>query len=186
MRRILLLVPMLIGIVAAKSPLPDRGLVILLANTEAVPAHALRQAEQSAAAILARAGVWVEWVDCAMQDCAFIPGFWMQFADRRPSGLHSDTAGYAVRYWVAGGTSGYAVVAWRPVEAAAAGHIEAGILLGATMAHEIGHLLLGRDTHSLNGVMVPRFRRREIEMAARGELGFTDDQVNRIRAALGH
>jgi hypothetical protein len=70
------------------------------------------------------------------------------------------------------------------VEAAAAGHIDAGLLLGATMAHEIGHLLLGRDAHSLNGVMAPRFRRREMEMAARGELRFTDDQMKRIRAAL--
>jgi len=180
----LLMTPMLIGLAAAKSPVADVAMVIHMANTEAVPARALRQGEIFAAAILARAGVRVEWVDCSVEGCAAVHGFWMQFVERRPSGLHTETAGYAVLYPAAEGTSGYAVVAWRPVEAAAAGHIDAGLLLGATMAHEIGHLLLGGDAHSLNGVMVPRFRRREMEMAARGELGFTDDQVKRIRAAL--
>jgi hypothetical protein len=176
--------PMLIALAAAKSAIGPE-MVIRLANTAAVPAKALRQAETSAGTILARAGLRVEWVDCSVEACAAIAGFWIQFVERAPVGLHADSAGYAVLYPAGEGTGGYAVVAWRPVAAAAAEqNLEAGLLLGATMAHEIGHLLLGRDAHSMNGVMVPRFRRREMVMAARGELGFTDDQVKRIRKAL--
>jgi hypothetical protein len=182
----LLVTPMLIGFAAAKSPASDPRMVLLLANTGAVPARVLHQAEFSAAAVLARAGVRLEMVDCTIEACAAIAGFWIEFVDRIPKGRHAETAGYAVLYPAAEGIDGYAVVAWRPVEEGAVRqNLEAGLLLGATIAHEIGHLLLGKDAHSMNGVMAPRFRRREMEMMARGELRFMDDQVKRIRARLG-
>jgi hypothetical protein len=134
---------------------------------------------------MARAGIRVAWVDCALESCAGARGYWIEFVERQPQRLHRDTAGYAVLYPTGKGTGGYAVVAWRQAAASAAEYgVDPGPVLGAAMAHEIGHLLLG-NAHSMNGVMAARFRRREVEMAARGELGFLDDQVKRIRATLG-
>jgi hypothetical protein len=135
--------------------------------------------------MLARAGVRVTWVDCEVASCATIPGYWIQFVERRPAGLHAETAGYTVLHPAAEGMAAYAVVAWRPLEAVAAEQdLDPGPLLGAAIAHEIGHLLLGSNSHTRSGVMVARFRRREMEMAERGELGFTDEQASQIRSAV--
>jgi hypothetical protein len=184
MRGMLVASAMFIGAGLAKSPASGAPMTIRLVNAETVPAQVLRQAQAAAASMLSRAGLQVEWVDCARQPCASISGLWIQFVDQRPPGLHGETAGYAVVYPAAAGTDGYAVVAWHPVQAAAAElDLDPGPLLGAAMVHEIGHLLLGRNAHARSGVMVPRFRRREMEMAARGELGFTGEQVKQIRAA---
>jgi hypothetical protein len=173
---------LLVGWAAAKSPAEGLEMVVRLANTAVVPVKALRQAESTAGGILARAGVRVVWVDCAVESCARARGYLVQFVERQPPRMHAETAGYAVVYPEDQGTGGYAVVAWRQSAVAAAEFgLEAGPLLGAAIAHEIGHLLLG-SAHSRNGVMMARFRRREMEMAARGELGFLDDQVQRIHA----
>jgi hypothetical protein len=181
----LLVSPMLIALAIAKSPGDAREMIVRLGNSAVVPPRALREAEISAEAMLARAGVHVQWVDCSVETCAEAPDLWIQFVERRPANLHTETAGYTILYPVNGGKGGYAVVAWRPVAASASEQgVDPGPLLGAAMVHEIGHLLLGRDAHARSGVMVPHFRRHEIEMAARGELGFTDEQAKQIRAAL--
>ena len=44
-------------------------------------------------------------------------------------------------------------------------------LLGAAMAHEIGHLLFG-PAHAHSGIMSPRLGPREMRLAARGALLF--------------
>jgi len=71
------------------------------------------------------------------------------------------------------------------VEAAAKSlDVEAPYILGATLAHEIGHLLLGARSHFPSGVMCPHFGRAQLRMAARGELLFTSEQAGRIRAEV--
>lgn len=54
---------------------------------------------------------------------------------------------------------------WRPVT------LEG--LLGCVLAHELGHLLLGSKTHSLEGVMVANFERAELLKAGQRGLLFT-------------
>jgi hypothetical protein len=181
----LLVGPLFIAIALARLPAGDARLVIRLVNAGVVPGRALRQAESTAGAMLARAGVAVHWMDCRTEACAAIPGFWIEFVEQRPSGLHTETAGYAVLFPERENPGGYGVVSWRAVvQAAAEGDVDAGPLLGATMVHELGHLLLGGRAHSPNGVMVERFRRREMQLAERGELGFTDEQVKQLRARM--
>jgi hypothetical protein len=185
MRKMLFLGAMLIAPAAAKSPGGGAALAIRLVHAERVPAKVLRQAEATAGTMMASAGVHVTWVDCEVTSCATIEGHWIQFVERRPAGLHAETAGYAVLHPPAEGMAGYAVIAWSPLAALATEQdLDPGPLLGAAMAHEIGHLLLGRNSHTRSGVMVARFRRREMVMAERGELGFTDEQVIQIRAAV--
>jgi hypothetical protein len=56
-------------------------------------------------------------------------------------------------------------------------------LLGAVMAHELGHMLLGEDSHSPVGIMQPTLRRKDFEPAS-GSLLFTRQQVNLMKALL--
>jgi hypothetical protein len=62
--------------------------------------------------------------------------------------------------------------------------VDVSYILGAALAHEIGHLLLGARSHVPRGVMCPRLGRQQLKMASRGELLFTPEQAARIRAEV--
>jgi len=55
-------------------------------------------------------------------------------------------------------------------------------VLGPTLAHEIGHLLLTSQGHSPNGIMRARWRREDYERAPRGAFAFTLKQAEMIRS----
>jgi hypothetical protein len=59
-----------------------------------------------------------------------------------------------------------------------------GLILGHVIAHEAGHLMLPHGSHTSSGIMRGRLEIRDIEDAVRGEVGFSRDHVNRIRAVL--
>jgi hypothetical protein len=54
-------------------------------------------------------------------------------------------------------------------------------VLGHVVAHELGHLLLGRGTHSAAGLMRADL---DTNLAVQGRLLFTDAEARAIRAAL--
>src|SRR2546430_2570599 len=56
------------------------------------------------------------------------------------------------------------------------------IILGCAIAHEIGHLLLGSNSHSGSGVMKRRWDRKQFRQAMTGILLFTPEQTKRIQA----
>ncbi len=57
--------------------------------------------------------------------------------------------------------------------------------LGHLIAHEIGHLLLGKDSHAPRGLMRYPWKARDLKQAAWGGLTFTGGQTSRIRDELG-
>ena len=54
------------------------------------------------------------------------------------------------------------------------------VLLGCTIAHELGHLLLGKNSHTKRGIMRASWTAWEVERIAAGDLGFTAEQRKRI------
>ena len=62
---------------------------------------------------------------------------------------------------------------------------EAGVnldtIFGYAMAHEIGHLLLGSNSHSRSGIMQGEWRGDQLRSIGLGELLFTSDQGERMR-----
>ncbi|MCP5112280.1 MAG: hypothetical protein GY953_15760 [bacterium] len=56
------------------------------------------------------------------------------------------------------------------------------VILGMVLAHEMGHLLLGTQSHSKTGVMRPRWSRLDLENAYFGRQRFTPRQVKRLQA----
>ncbi len=59
---------------------------------------------------------------------------------------------------------------------------ELPVILGCVIAHEIGHLLLGPDSHSSSGIMQPRWEGKQVRQAMTGTLVFTNVQAKHIRA----
>ena len=56
-----------------------------------------------------------------------------------------------------------------------------GDLLGCVIAHELGHLLLGKSSHSEEGLMRARWEARELREAAKGNLLFSKSETERMR-----
>jgi hypothetical protein len=59
---------------------------------------------------------------------------------------------------------------------------EVPIILGCAIAHEVGHLLLGSNSHSGSGIMQRRWERKEMRHAMTGTLLFTPEQAKLIQA----
>ncbi|MCW5982507.1 MAG: hypothetical protein KIT09_30755 [Bryobacteraceae bacterium] len=58
------------------------------------------------------------------------------------------------------------------------------LLVGNFLAHEIGHLLLGPDSHSRTGIMSIPFDAMQVRRALWGTLRFTPEEAARIRSEV--
>jgi hypothetical protein len=63
-------------------------------------------------------------------------------------------------------------------------NVELGGILGTVMAHELGHLLLGLNSHSRAGIMKARWGSEELRHMSWGTLGFTNQQGNSMQLKL--
>lgn len=62
---------------------------------------------------------------------------------------------------------------------------EIPLILGSIMAHKIGHLILGTSSHFSEGIMKPRWARQQINQILTGNLVFTSEQSQILRARAG-
>ena len=62
------------------------------------------------------------------------------------------------------------------------GEAPLGLILGLTIAHETGHLMLPGKQHSLSGIMQGCVGLRNLRLAARGWMSFTVEQRRAIGA----
>ena len=58
-------------------------------------------------------------------------------------------------------------------------------LLGYTIVHELGHMLLRTSHHASTGIMIAKWRPVDLQRAAQGLLGFTPQQAEDVRAEIG-
>jgi len=81
------------------------------------------------------------------------------------------------------GFSRYASVLYGEIRARGDGEaVFEGRMLGYTIAHEVGHLLLGSDTHSPAGIMTARWNSKVLRSATRQTFSFTKEQAEQLRA----
>lgn len=99
--------------------------------------------------------------------------------------------GFGSRRWLgytvfAEGGSVYATVFRdRVLEHARRGRNSPGVLLGTVMAHELGHLLLGKSVHARYGLMSCPWTASQLDRAAAGLLLFSTDEAARMRGRSG-
>jgi hypothetical protein len=128
--------------------------------------------------------VEVVWSEGRDSTTSTEPEIELRLSSDKPPSRYSDRAGFAVLApeWSVG--QRYAAVLYPMVQAAAKSQdTDVACLLGAAIAHEIGHLLLGA-AHRTGSIMSPRLGREEMRMASRGELLFDREQAGRVRAEI--
>ena len=165
------------------------GMTVRVLNLAHVQARTVTAAENAASEIFRKAGVTVTWVDCdAPAACRGEPGatgFWLQLLEKQPKVLPGDVMGFALLTHQPLNDGGYAAVAWQAVRVLVDSmKLDTVPVLGAAMAHELGHLLLGSQQHSREGVMVAHMGRRQLALAARGALLFSGAQAEAIRREM--
>ena len=169
---------------AAQQSIPRVTVRVL--NPAEIPPKTLQRAEHVATAIFGHAGVEMVWLPCPPCAKDLGPGErWLHLLTRGPRQVHEDALGFAVLTPERDGAANYGGVYWQQVrQAASTLEADEAALLGAAMAHELGHVLLRSHAHAGTGVMCSRFQRAEARLAASGELRFLPGEAQGIRAGV--
>jgi hypothetical protein len=91
----------------------------------------------------------------------------------------------SLEFPTAGGDGCYSQVFVKPIEALR-GQFPIGLstLLGYVATHELGHLLLGKNSHTAIGIMRAHWGPKELEGANMGVLSFFEDQRQQMASRL--
>jgi hypothetical protein len=186
--RLVLVGLLTLGQLAAQASPP--ALKILVFNYSAASRTTIASAERQASQIFSRVGLDVFWLECAIplrpdsdKACAMEPTngeVFLRLLNRSTQHYFPDSVfGFATPPFIAS-------VYYGSISRLEAGESEGEIpiVLGCLMAHEIGHLLLGPNAHSLTGIMQRDWRRSQLNLALRGELLFTVWQAKSIRMLM--
>jgi hypothetical protein len=144
-----------------------------LVNVSSAPPAIVGEAQRQLVATYERIGVSVGWSDD--------PGS-MLLIVRDDEPAHPTTLGVALH--AALGSPAAYVFYRRAVEQADHHGVPTVVVIAATMAHEIAHLLLPLPDHAAVGLMRASWGVDEFLSAARGELRFLPREVSSIRASI--
>ena len=184
----------LLGLFVSLSAEADRPgatqakITVVIFNYVEVPEDTLTEAQAYARNVFQRAGVRIEWSDPSRQaKRTMSPALAMRIV---PNSMiagwarNGDHAGYALV--PADGEVGAIAGAYyeRIAELARRFECKRALLLGYVIAHELGHLLLGANSHSNMGIMAYPIERDDVLLAAQNRLHFTRSQAQRIRRRI--
>jgi tetratricopeptide (TPR) repeat protein len=182
---------------STEATVPNITITVRVFNFAQVSTDTWSVAQKVATQVFDRAAIQTVWLDCsltaeghyAVPDCEHTP-------DSTELVLRLVPISAATLTQFGDGTLGIAaqpekgtpasasVFSDRVKELAKGGGTSIEVILGHAVAHEIGHLLLGSNSHSSMGLMRSKWSRQDLVQAAGGELQFTQGEVARIRDGL--
>lgn len=171
-------------------------LKVLVFDRAQVPPVLLLAAQRQAAQLLGAAGIPSVWkicspaslkpgtTPCAPADALTVQVRVLRGKELRVWPVNRDACGIGIASEP--GTFGFlAIVDADCVDRIARQTVEArATVLGHVLAHEVGHLLLGRNSHGPTGLMSARWTAREQRLLHRGDLYFSSDDAARLQSAL--
>jgi hypothetical protein len=177
---------------SAPDPAPTYTLTVALFNDARVPPTVLAGGQETASHIFAESGIDIRWMLCGREDesleernaCGqpeFPDHLDMHIVNGCP---HLASSVFGISYVSPEGIGTQADVFYARVAAFRQSPAELSILLGYAMAHELGHLLLGPNSHSPTGLMRADWRTKELTYMAQGGLGFGEGQTQTMKAKL--
>ena len=175
---------------------PGFRVTVRLYDYAAVSETVLAKAEQEATRIYRQAGVELRWEECKAEHvenaCGTEPAALrlgiLSLSILTPtmeSGLRK-SANLPQKNMVSGvavGERAYVFIQ-RLVEICAEGKYPEAVILGHLMAHEVGHILLGENSHSPDGLMSGRLSPADLRLALDNLLFFNAKQSAKMRERL--
>jgi hypothetical protein len=153
----------------------------------------LADAEDEATRIYQRAGIPILWIGCnrskmdAKSDsrCQDPPSPIHLNLRIVPHARKSSDDIFGVAFLSPEGTGAYSDVFYDSVEQLDRDwHVGIARVLGHVMAHELGHLVLGSNAHSRQGIMCPSWHVDELHLLSMGALLFSEEQGRFMRGIL--
>lgn len=176
------------------SPTEEKAQVtVSVYNEAAVPGEVLSRAEQVASRIFERAGIEVNWLNCrvpaaseeaaiACREMAFPKHLHLRIV-RRSAGLNGEAMG--ISFQGEDGIGCFADLFYEPMEKLEESDgTNVASLLGQVAAHEIGHLLLGTNSHAVAGIMQARWTADRLTSPALARLVFLDRESQKMKERL--
>jgi hypothetical protein len=164
----------------------DNGpaITVLVFNYREVPVKTLVKAEREAGRILDQAGVHVTWRDCPTgnETCSKGPGrvfILSVMAGPVQNKVEDRVAGFALI------PDHLAVVYYDYLPRITGGQSnlsDTALILGAVIAHELGHLLLGAHRHSIAGIMQAHWGVEQTQRALTSRLSFLPEEAKLMHA----
>ena len=192
--RLVLLLALLLPAAWPKDLHPEVTTVtVSVFNDTGVPPVLLSDSEKITERVFVQAGVVLKWQICGQPSetdeqqarCSqsdFLTHLHLRLI-RHPIGPQGSALG--VSYLAGDGVGCQADVFYeRVVKLQFQTQMDPVLLLGLIMAHELGHLLLGTDSHSSAGLMRAEWSSEDLVRARRGTLLFSDDESDHMRAKL--
>jgi hypothetical protein len=173
----------------------DHKVMVLVYNYASVSHETKAKAQDCAAMIFRQAGVRVMWVDAAefKKEFQSLPDrqqkldsidVILRIVAHSRTALKDTAVGEALPCRLGQDACIANIFMSRVEERTAADQISSAELLGHAIAHEMGHILLGSNSHDSNGVMQSKWGQLALKRAAKGRLLFTSDQSRAIRSNL--
>jgi hypothetical protein len=170
---------------------PEPEMIISVHNYADVPDGLLSAAEDQAKEIFHRAGLETAWLNCSPKLEAVQPKS-CYFSDSEHLTLkisaHAVQAKSRDRLEVLGsaypddkGIGWFAYVFYDRISELAERQRLGHALLADVMAHEVGHLLLGSNSHSVTGVMCAHWNYDQLKNIAEGAMNFIPAQSKIMR-----
>ena len=164
-------------------------ITIHIYNYSAVSTKALDRAKEEGGRIFKHAGLTVCWLYQDLKagsswDPQNLTDTWDQFdfvlrlLEHARPGLRAYATGEAFSSRIAN------VFLDRVISQSVLGEIFIGQLLGHAMAHEIGHLLLGENSHGSYGIMVASWSKNDMKRMSKGDLLFTSEEIQWVRSEV--
>lgn len=162
-------------------------------NSSPISRSTLERAEGEASRVFRDVGIQIIWLNCPQDSereaslgrCveALFP-FHVHLGILRASrGLKASTVG--ISFSGADGQGCYADLFYEPIQQLQEEtHSSPSMILGHAMAHELGHLLLGTNSHSPSGLMRAHWTPEDLANASKGNLRFSREQSLRITNRL--
>ena len=194
----LFLLTLLPRVTASALPKDDgKQITVRVRNYARMESAVLLKAESTANKILKEARAETVWVLCFDGStwskelaCTNVPGPMdltvnvLPFSTPQASRRRGDEFGYAIE----DGEQGFGSDAWvfidRIKSLAVERELSVAQLLGHVLAHELGHMLLGANSHSGMGLMRAKWSSRELFAADHGELFFAASESRRLQKAV--
>jgi hypothetical protein len=159
-----------------------------------VPTPLLAAAEDQASSIFRQAGLETVWLNCGPKvertepktcyatDATHLMLKILPHAISARASDRNDVLGTALLDEQ--GTGYYAYAFYDRVRKLADDRSLGYALLGDVFAHEIGHLLLGSNAHSISGIMCPHWRDKELLSISEGAMTFAPSQSRIMKDRL--
>src|SRR6267142_710198 len=178
---------------STQTAVSEMRVTISVHNDAGISAGTLRGAEVEASRVFRQSGIEAKWLYCPLPadgpkdpaQCrtAEFPAHLQLRIARRSLNLGKITLG--ISYLSADGSGCCADLFYQRVEEMhERSRVNLASLLGDVAAHEIGHLLLGTNSHAASGIMRARWQSEELGSVGMGTLFFSDAESRQMRSKL--